>query len=161
MMTSAYIDTNIYVYVALRNRMYYEKCKSMLYDVTLGKIKAYGSPMVAIELLGSLSRIDAVLAREALKAYLAMPILNLEVTQESLLFASLINTVINIGYDSIHASLILLNNVNSVITNDTDDWMKLKKNLPRLMIEARNQGFTVRAETLEILTPDTYPNSFG
>ncbi|QOJ79003.1 hypothetical protein IG193_00615 [Infirmifilum lucidum] len=107
--TSAYLDTDIYVCVALRNRTYYEKCRAILYDAYSERVRAYGSPIVAAELLGSLSRVDAKLAREAMKAYLAMPVVNLEVTSETLLLASLVNTVTNIGYDAIHASLLLLN----------------------------------------------------
>jgi len=81
MRTDAYIDTNIYVYVALRNRAYFEKCRLILRDALSGRLTAYGSPMVAVELLGSLSRVDPVLAREALRACLAMPLRSLELTQ--------------------------------------------------------------------------------
>jgi len=157
MRTDAYIDTNIYVYVALRNRAYFEKCRLILRDALSGRLTAYGSPMVVAELLGSLSRVDPVLAREALRAYLAMPLRSLELTQEALLLASLISTVVNVGYDSIHASLILLYGVSSVITNDLDDWLKLKRNLNRITEEARRNGFYVKAEELEVVTPDTYP----
>jgi len=81
MRTDAYIDTSIYVYVALRNRAYFEKCRLILRDALSGRFTAYGSPMVAVELLGSLSRVDPVLAREALRACLAMPLRSLELTQ--------------------------------------------------------------------------------
>jgi len=113
-------------------------------------------PLVAVELLGSLSRVDPVLTREALRAYLAMPLRSLELTQETLLLASLINTVVNVGYDSIHASLVLLHGVSSVTTNDLDDWLRLKRNLNRIAKEARRNGSYVKAEELEAITPDTH-----
>jgi len=52
MRIDAYIDTNIYVYVALRSRAYFEKCKLILRDALLGRFMTYDSPMVAVEFLG-------------------------------------------------------------------------------------------------------------
>jgi hypothetical protein len=89
------------VCVALNNVRYFEKCKHILKDALDGKLLAYGSLFVAIEILGSLSKIDPRMAQEALKACLSMPVRHLEITSEVLQLAALINTVTNIRYDSI------------------------------------------------------------
>jgi len=132
MKTSAYIDTNIYIYVALKHVDYFKKCKAILRDASGGKVSAYGSLFVATEILGSISKIDPYIAQEALKAYLSMAIHNLEITYESLQLSALINTVVNIGYDSIHAAVMILNGIDSIVTNDIDDWKRFEENYDRI-----------------------------
>lgn len=159
MTIKAYLDTNVYVYVALKNINYFEKCKSILNDALTGKIFAYGSLLVAVELLGSISRINPQIAQEALKAYLSMPIHNLEITYETLQLSALVNTVVNIGYDSIHAATMIINGVDKIITNDIDDWRKFKENYREVKKIASKHGFRIKAKEFQAIPIDSYMNS--
>lgn len=157
MTISAYIDTNIYVYVTLKNIRYFEKCKHILKDTLNGKLSAYGSLFVATEILGSLSKIDPHIAQEALKAYLSMPIHNLEITYEVLQLAALINTFTNIRYDSIHAAIMISNGVSNIITNDVDDWTLFKEKYVNLKKVIAQHGFEIKTSKFKIITADSYP----
>ncbi|MGC8578176.1 MAG: type II toxin-antitoxin system VapC family toxin [Thermoproteota archaeon] len=159
MTINAYIDTNIYVYVALNNIRYFEKCKRILEDASDGKLLAYGSLLVATEILGSLSRIDPRIAQEALKAYLSMPVSNLEITPEVLQLAALINTVTNIKYDSIHAAVMILNGVSNIITNDIDDWILFKDKYTNLKEVIVQHGFEIKTNEFDVITVESYPIS--
>ncbi|HIE32917.1 MAG TPA: hypothetical protein EYP81_02550 [Thermodesulfobacteriaceae bacterium] len=74
MRARVYIDTNIYVYAILHHPVYGESCAEILRDIGRGIYEAYGSTLVAIELLGALSKIDARVARRALEDYLSLDI---------------------------------------------------------------------------------------
>jgi hypothetical protein len=109
--------------------------------------------------LGSLSRVDSRIAREALKAYLSMPVRNLEITPEVLQLATLINTVTNIKYDSIHAAVMILNGISSIITNDIDDWIQLKDKYTSLKGIIVQHGFEIKTNEFKVLTVESYPIS--
>ena len=44
--------------------------------------------------------------------------------------AAIINEVVNVRYDSVHAALVILNDIPTVITNDLDDWIRISRNFP-------------------------------
>ncbi|WP_263971719.1 hypothetical protein [Infirmifilum lucidum] len=39
-----------------------------------------------------------------------------------------------------------------------DDWARLRRSLPRIAAEARDNGLDVKTEDIKVVTPDTYPN---
>lgn len=151
-----YIDTNIYVYAILHHPVYGEPCAEILRDTARGLYEAYGSVLVAMELLGSLSKIDAGIARRALEDYLSLDITLLDVDWEALRLAAIINEVVNIRYDSIHAALVLLNNIPVVITNDLDDWGRISRSLNRIREKMREEGYTTGVDRLQIVSPRDY-----
>lgn len=151
-----YVDTNIYVYAILHHPAYGESCAEILRDIARRTYEAYGSTLVAIELLGSLSRIDPQIARRALEDYLSLDIILLNVSLEALRLAAIINEVTNARYDSIHAALVLLNDIPVVITNDLDDWGRISRSLDRIMEEMKREGYETRVEHLQIVSPRDY-----
>jgi predicted nucleic acid-binding protein len=157
----AYIDTNIYIYVAIRNIKYFDLCKEILKDVMRGNVEAYGSSLVAIEILGSLSKIDPFIANEALKSYLSMPIKDLEITEEVLLIAAYLNMQVNLRYDAVHAALAIKNNIPNIITNDVDDFKRVKDNFNTIIESLKRVGIKLELDRINIITPDTYPESLG
>lgn len=156
MKIKAYIDTNIYIYVALRNTSYYSKCKRILRDMINRRFEAFGSNLIAIEILGSLSKINTHIARGALKAYLSMPIRNLDITNKVLLMASYINECVNVRYDAIHAVLMFENNICNIITNDVDNWRKIKENIGQIKSLLEENKIMIDIEDLNIITPYSY-----
>lgn len=129
MKTKVYIDTNIFVYAILHHPEYGEKCSNIIRDIKQYYYEPHGSLMVAIELLGSLSRISPSIARKAVNLYLSIEQLVMHsVSEDVVQLASLINDIVNIKYDSIHAAIMILNDIPVIISNDTDDWLKLINN---------------------------------
>ncbi len=151
--TRVYIDTNIYVYAILHHPVYGKPCAEILKDIARGIYEAYGSVLVAIELLGSLSRIDPVIARRALENYLALDITLLDVDWEALRLAAIINEVVNVRYDAIHAALVLLSNIPVVITNDLDDWSKVSRNLDKIKERMREEEYKTKVDRLQVVPP--------
>ncbi len=54
----AYIDINIYVYAIIHHPVYERLCAEILKDIDRGIYEAYGSILVALEVLSSLSKIS-------------------------------------------------------------------------------------------------------
>ena len=121
-----------------------------------GLFDAYGSTLVAIELLGSLSKIDPHIARRALEDYMALPITILELDEAVLMAATLINEVVNVRYDAIHAALMALNGISNIITNDLDDWTRVARHFQDIIDRLRAEGYDVPISTIEVISPDTY-----
>ena len=86
-----------------------------------GVFEGYGSLMVAIELLGSSSKINTKIARKAVELYFSLNVNILPLNEEVLNLASVINQVVNVKYDSIHAAIVMLNKIPVVVTNDLDN----------------------------------------
>jgi len=152
-----YVDTNVYVYVALRHPELGEACARILRRVVSGELRAAGSDLVAVELLGSLTRVSPEVARGALEAYLAMPVRRLEVDERVLRAAALINGVVNVGCDAVHAALMLLHGVGAVVTNDLGDWVRLARRLPDVVSAIEGGGIEVKAGELAVISPRSFP----
>lgn len=121
-----YIDTNIFDYVALKHPKYGQSCKKILDDVLEGKIEAYCSQLVPIEILGSLAKIDAEIAAGAVKAFYSFPINHIIVTENIMIEAIDIIQDTGITYDAVHAAAMKTQNINTVITEDVNHWSRIK-----------------------------------
>ncbi len=125
-MKKVYIDTNIFDYVILRNETYGEACKAILEDIS-NNIEAICSFQVPIELLGSISQIDPVLAYEGLQGFFSFKIRIVEISQRLLLNAALISKQTGISsYDAVHAATMKQEGLNTIITENYKDFEKIK-----------------------------------
>ncbi|MHA1589722.1 MAG: type II toxin-antitoxin system VapC family toxin [Candidatus Njordarchaeales archaeon] len=152
----AYIDTNIIVYAVFHHTKYGSECEKILYDAQNGRIEAYGSYLVAIELLGSLSRIDPVIAYKVTKYYLALNIKMCELNELTLTIAGIINTIVNVRYDAIHLALMLSHDIDTIITNDLDDWIRIKRNYKRIRKALLEENYDIRVRELKVISSSTY-----
>ncbi len=157
MRTKVYIDTNVFVYAILHHPEYGEKCSKILRDIKQYYYEPHGSLMVAIELLGSLSRISPSLARKAVNLYLSIEQLVMHsISEDVVQLASLINDVVNIGYDSIHAAIMILNDIPLIISNDVDDWLKLINNYKKVRKYIEEKTYIKTPRSIELITPNDY-----
>ena len=122
----AYIDTNIFVYVAVKHPDFFNKCNEVLKYLIKGEYEAYGSELILFELFGALSRINATAAYEATVYYLDLPIKLLNLGRSTLLIAKEIAKESEITYDAIHAAIMMENRINVIITEDLKDWLEIK-----------------------------------
>ncbi len=152
----AYIDTNIFVYAILHHPGYGELCAEILRDIEKKIFEAHGSHFVALELLGSLSRISPHIARRAVEDYLSVDMTLLDIDIEAIRLASMINEEVNVKYDAVHAALMLLNNIPVVITNDVDDWERISKNFAKIVDKAKREGYLISIDKIEVVTPYNY-----
>lgn len=152
----AYIDTNILIYAIFHHEKYGSICEKILYDAQAGRIEGHGSSLVAIELLGALSKIDPFIAWNAVKYYLAMNIRIHNVNDLILNMAGLINTVVNVSYDAVHLALMIFSNIDTVITNDLDDWVKISKNFSKIKKRLVNENYEVSIREIKIIPPKQY-----
>jgi predicted nucleic acid-binding protein len=123
---SFYVDTNIFDYSALAHPVYGKACKRIIDDIENGKIEAYCSFLVPIELLGSLARIHAEKAAVAVAAFFSLPISMLQIDEWVLQDAAAIMLDSGVSYDSIHAACMRRNGLDTIITEDVKDWRKIK-----------------------------------
>jgi len=151
-----YIDTNIIVYAILHHSELGAVCERILRDANEGKFIGVGSYMVAIELLGSLSKIDPEIAWKATNYYLALPFEIHKIEETTISLAGIINTVSNMGYDAVHLAVIILNGIETVITNDLKDWVQASKNFQNIKNKIEKQGFEVKQSELRVLSPRSY-----
>jgi len=156
MKTKVYVDTNIYVYAIIHHPTFGEPCKRVLIDIGRNLHEFHGSLLVAIELLGSLSKINSHVARRALEDYLALPLTLLNLNEEVLRLASVVDEVVNIRYDAIHAAIMMLNSVSTIITNDVDDWNHLKDRFDEVLTKVKEKGYDISINKMEVITPDSY-----
>ena len=152
----AYIDTNIFIYAIFHHKEYGADCEKILYDVQMGKIEGHGSYLVAIELLGALSKIDPLVAWKATKYYLAMNIKLHKINDLVLNVAGLINTVVNVRYDAIHLALMLLNDTDTIITNDLDDWVRLSQNFDKIRKKLSAENYEVKIRRINVISSQQY-----
>ena len=123
---SYYIDTNIFDYSALAHPVYGKACKHIIDDIQNKKIEAYCSFLVPIELLGSLARINAEKAAIAVAAFFSLPIGMIQIDEWVLQEAASIMLDSGISYDSVHAACMRRKGLETIITEDTKDWKKIK-----------------------------------
>jgi len=160
MKTKAYVDTNIIIYAIFHHQEFGKYCERILYDIEEGKIEGYGSYLVAMELLGSLSKINPVLAWKATKNYLAMKFKILDINELVLNIAGLVNTIVNVKYDAIHLALMLINDIDTVITNDLDDWLKISKNFNKITKKLREENYDIKMRRINIISPIDYTRDY-
>ena len=157
MKTKVYIDTNIFVYAILHHPLYGKTCSNILRDMKKYYYEAHGSLMVAIELLGSLSKIDPSLAKKAVNLYLSIEQLTIHnISEDVIHLASLINDIVNIKYDSIHAAIMILNDIPIIISNDTNDWLKLINNYERIKENIEEKVYIKTPRKITLITPNNY-----
>ena len=123
---SFYVDTNIFDYSALAHPVYGKACKNIIDDIQYKKIKAYCGFLVPMEILGSLARIDRYKAALALTAFFSLPINMIQIDERVLQDAAGIMQDSNVSYDAIHAACMLSVGLDTIITEDTVDWKKIK-----------------------------------
>ncbi len=127
-----YIDTNVFIYVALKHPQYYESCRAVLEMLLRREFVGYGSHLVVFELFAALSRISVEAAYEAVNAYLDLPIHVLELGRETLDYAKEIAALSGTTYDAMHAALVAQNGVEIVVTEDVGNWSRIARIWPRI-----------------------------
>ncbi len=50
----------------------------------------------------------------------------------------------------------LLNNVDTVLTNDLDDWYRLSKHFHRVAFALKNKGYKLAVAGVNVIAPDEY-----
>ncbi|MCD6490712.1 MAG: type II toxin-antitoxin system VapC family toxin [Candidatus Njordarchaeia archaeon] len=139
----------IYVYLAVKHPDFYEECFRILKDMIQGIYQEYSSAYISFELFGALTKINVNAVYEASLSYLNLPIKFLNIDRDVLLFAKEIAQITGVTYDSIHVAIMMKNNVNMVITEDLDDWLKIgdawrvlskKRGLEELVIISPTRG---------------------
>lgn len=123
---SYYIDTNIFDYSALAHPVYGKSCKQIIDDIQNGKIEAYCSFLVPIDILCSLLQIDPKKAATAVAAFFSLPIKMIQLDERLLEDAAQILLESNVRYDSIHAACMQRKGLDTIITEDVRDWKKIK-----------------------------------
>jgi len=142
-----YIDTNIFIYVALKHPDYYEQCYRVLDMLVSKEFNGYGSHLVLFELFGTLSRINVEAAYEAANSYLNLPLTILELNRETLDYAREIATLSNVTYDSLHAALVAQNNINVVVSEDMNDWGRILRVWPKIKKRFKTEDLIVISPT--------------
>jgi len=120
-----YIDTNVFVYVALKHPDFYRECYNVLDMLVSGEFTGFGSHLVLFELFGVLSRFNVEAAYEAVNSYLDLPLTILELNRETFSYAREVAKLSGVTYDSLHAALIAQNGIDVVVTEDIEDWGKI------------------------------------
>lgn len=125
-MERAYLDTNIFDYVALEDPKYGTACKNILLDID-SHFSATCSFQVPVEMLGSLSALNPTVAIGAVNAFMSLNIKVVPVSNEILLEAIKIISETGLeGYDAIHAATMKTERINTIITENYKDFKKVK-----------------------------------
>ncbi|MBM5805626.1 MAG: type II toxin-antitoxin system VapC family toxin [Candidatus Verstraetearchaeota archaeon] len=122
----AYIDTNIFDYVALKHPVYGKACKRITDDIRDRKIEAHCSYLVPIEILGSLTKVDPEIAAGAVLALLSFPINMIPIDEAVLRRASSIMVEFGTTYDAVHAAAMEAEGLATIITEDVGHWGRPK-----------------------------------
>ncbi len=146
-----YIDTNVFIYVALKHPQYYENCYTVLNMLVSREFAGYGSHLVVFELFGALSKISVEAAYEAVNAYLDMPIQILELNRKTFDYAREIAALSRTTYDALHAALVAQNGVEIVVTEDIEDWSRILRIWPRIRERFGARDLTVVSPTRGIV----------
>lgn len=101
-------------------------CKKILDDIRDGKLKAYCSNLVPIEMLGSLAKVDQEIAAGAILAFFSFPIEMIPLTERLIREASEITLETGIAYDAIHAAAMKSEGLEKIITEDINHWRKIE-----------------------------------
>ena len=99
-----HIDTNVFVYVAVKHPELYEACRKVLEGLVNEEYAGYGSHLALFELFGSLSKISAEAAYEAATAYLDLPLHILHIDRDTLVLARDVARLSRTTYDAVHAA---------------------------------------------------------
>jgi len=121
----AYIDANIFIYVAVKHPEFYEACREVLEALVNEEYVGYGSHLILFELFGSLSRISVEAAYEAATAYLDLPLRIAHLDREALTLARDIALLSHTTYDAVHAALAARSGVQVVVTEDLGNWRRI------------------------------------
>ena len=122
---SAYVDTNIFDYVALKHPKYGLACKKITDDIRDGRLEAHCSYLVPMEILGSLARVDRKIAAGAILAFFSFPIDMIPIDERIIREASEITVETGVGYDAIHAAAMRRRDLRTIITEDIEHWRKI------------------------------------
>jgi predicted nucleic acid-binding protein len=124
-MEKVYIDTNIFDYVALRNPTYGAACKLILDDIG-SHLDAVCSYLVPIEILGSLSDIDPILAADALVGFFSFNLKIVGITEKTMKLAGDITRQTGLsGYDAVHLSVMRNEQIGTIISENYRDFGKI------------------------------------
>lgn len=151
-----YIDTNIFIYVALKHPDFYKQCYDVLDMLVSGEFEGYGSYLVLFELFGALSGIDASAAYEAANSYLDLPLIMLELNRETFSYTREIAMLSNTTYDSLHAALVAQNNINVVVSEDVKDWAKILRAWPKIKRRFKTGDLIVVSPTRGVIKSQNY-----
>jgi len=110
----------------LKHPKYGLACKKILDDIRDGKLKAYCSNLVPIEMLGSLAKVDQEIAAGAILAFFSFPIEMIPLTERLIREASEITLETGIAYDAIHAAAMKSEGLEKIITEDINHWRKIE-----------------------------------
>jgi len=110
----------------LKHPKYGLACKKILDDIRDGKLKAYCSNLVPIEMLGSLAKVDQEIAAGAILAFFSFPIEMIPITERLIREASEITLETGIAYDAIHAAAMNSEGLEKIITEDINHWRKIE-----------------------------------
>lgn len=148
----AYIDTNIFIYVALKHPDFHRECYSILEALVKGEYIGFGSHLILFELFGSLSKLSYEAAYEAASEYLNLPITLLTPNRETLAYAREIAKLSNTTYDSMHAALVAQNKLDIVITEDLSDWRRILRAWPKLREKLEAKPIAILSPTRGLVT---------
>ena len=112
--------------MALKHPKYGLPCKKVLDDIVDGRLKAYCSHLVPIEILGSLARVDPEIAAGAILAFFSFPIEMIPLTERVIREASKITLETGVTYDAVHAAAMKSEGLETIITEDVDHWSRIK-----------------------------------
>ena len=121
----AYIDTNVFVYVATGHPEFYSACMEVLEMVAKGEARGLGSHLVLFELFGALSKLSPVAAYEAADAHLSLPIRLVAPTRRTLKVARDVAELANVTYDALHAALAAEGGAEIIVTEDLEHWRRI------------------------------------
>ena len=112
--------------MALKHPKYGLPCKKVLDDIVDGRLKAYCSHLVPIEILGSLARVDPEIAAGAILAFFSFPIEMIPLTERVIREASKITLETGVTYDAVHAAAMKSEGLETIITEDVDHWSRIE-----------------------------------
>jgi predicted nucleic acid-binding protein len=112
--------------VALKHPKYGLPCKKVLDDIVDGRLKAYCSHLVPIEILGSLARVDPEIAAGAILAFFSFPIEMIPLTERVIREASKITLETGVTYDAVHVAAMKSEGLETIITEDVDHWSRIE-----------------------------------
>lgn len=95
-------------------------------DIRDGRLKAYCSHLVPIEILGSLAKVDREIAAGAILAFFSFPIEMITLTERIVREASKITLETGVSYDAIHAAAMKSEGLETIITEDVEHWRRIE-----------------------------------
>jgi uncharacterized protein len=141
-MATLYIDSNVFFYAKIMDRVFGEPCSRILTDVSSGNLQASTSALVPIEVANALRKYG--LAKDIVEEVRAISSIGLEIytlDQTDALEAAEIYGATGISpYDCLHAAVMKKNGLSEIISADKEfekvPWMKRLD--PRVMGERRS-----------------------